>query len=665
MATKTRFKFKIDLSALNHLGLGLYTGTPAVLTEMVSNSWDADAKKVTITVDSAKDEIVIEDDGHGMNEDDVEKKFLTVSYSRRTDPKGRGMFSEGGRRVMGRKGIGKLAMFSLCRVVDITTKRVDAEAVRLRVNVERLRSEIEKGHDYLLEAGDARIPFKGKSGTRIRLLGILSTVDKGEQLLIRRLALRFAVVGRDDFKVSVNGHDVVPADRGFYDKIQFLWSFGGDRAKADLKSFKQIDKLPSGKRCVETLNGQIGKRRITGYIAAAYNPKDLKTPENNCNQISIFANGRVFQEDVLKQISNAKYFNSYLFGEIHADFLDGDKTDRAIANREALKQNDPLVRSLVAKLAKSLGHIEGQWDDWRRELGYGKSPGADPAVRQWLDELDIPAERKLAERLMLGIHNMPATRDETRDRETKKLLYQGTIAAFERLKVRKQLGELEKVPSVDSPQFMQLISSIDQLEETYFWDIVNNRLKVIDDFERNIIDKKALEKIAAKYLFNHLWLLDPSWERVAQSAEIEKTLTKYLKKEFPDEAARLDIAYRTTAGKHVIIELKRPGKTALRPSDLVEQATRYKLAAEAWFAEHSDTPFGRPVVEIFLLLEVDVFAKGGKDARDLYEKQLSAANTRVLTYQGLLKRAQMAYQDFLAKRPKKTAIEKLISKIQA
>ena len=38
------FGFNIDLNVLNHLGLSLYSSTPAVLTEIVSNAWDADAK---------------------------------------------------------------------------------------------------------------------------------------------------------------------------------------------------------------------------------------------------------------------------------------------------------------------------------------------------------------------------------------------------------------------------------------------------------------------------------------------------------------------------------------------------------------------------------------------------------------------------------------------
>ena len=72
-----KYQMSIDLNVLNHLGLKLYSNVPAVLSEVVANSWDADAKKVEIEIKS--DQIVITDDGHGMTEADVNEKYLTGS----------------------------------------------------------------------------------------------------------------------------------------------------------------------------------------------------------------------------------------------------------------------------------------------------------------------------------------------------------------------------------------------------------------------------------------------------------------------------------------------------------------------------------------------------------------------------------------------------------
>jgi len=68
---KESLRFRIELNVLNHLGIGLYSSTPAVMTEIIANSWDADATSVDITVEPEDDLIVIQDDGHGMTREDV------------------------------------------------------------------------------------------------------------------------------------------------------------------------------------------------------------------------------------------------------------------------------------------------------------------------------------------------------------------------------------------------------------------------------------------------------------------------------------------------------------------------------------------------------------------------------------------------------------------
>jgi HSP90 family molecular chaperone len=62
-----RYKMTIGLNVLNHLGINLYSNVPAVLSEVVANAWDADAHEVTIDIDKGKDQIVVKDDGIGMD----------------------------------------------------------------------------------------------------------------------------------------------------------------------------------------------------------------------------------------------------------------------------------------------------------------------------------------------------------------------------------------------------------------------------------------------------------------------------------------------------------------------------------------------------------------------------------------------------------------------
>ena len=73
------YNFNISLSVLNHLGRNLYRNIITVLGEAISNSWDADANNVYITIDRDTNYMSIRDDGNGMTSEDFQNKFLSLS----------------------------------------------------------------------------------------------------------------------------------------------------------------------------------------------------------------------------------------------------------------------------------------------------------------------------------------------------------------------------------------------------------------------------------------------------------------------------------------------------------------------------------------------------------------------------------------------------------
>src|SRR2546428_3345332 len=118
--TEHPYRMTIDLNVLNHLGINLYSSIPAVLAEAVANSYDADATKVDIIIDKNAHTIDISDDGCGMDLHDINEKYLHVGYERRKEP-GQAVTPRWKREVFGRKGIGKLSLFSIAKIVEIRT----------------------------------------------------------------------------------------------------------------------------------------------------------------------------------------------------------------------------------------------------------------------------------------------------------------------------------------------------------------------------------------------------------------------------------------------------------------------------------------------------------------------------------------------------------------
>jgi hypothetical protein len=653
MANKHHFKFLVDVNVINHLGVGLYSSTPAALTELVANAWDADAANVIITIDAAKKSIVIEDDGHGMTALDVGVKFLNVGYSRRKDS-GKGNFSNSGkRRVMGRKGIGKLSMFALADLVKVSTQAAGNEAVGFEVNVPELRKKLATQQAPELTEFTPK-PFSKGQGTRIELNNVLSGLKTTETYLRVKLARRFSIIGGEhDFKLFLGGKEVTRADRDFYQHVQFLWAFDEPTKDDVVKMSSNIveialdDSKPTVKtKCVEILPAVVAfggqNFAVTGYVASVFKPSDLGSKDDSANIFSVFANGRVFAENILTEATSAKYYQNYLVGEIHANFLDDDEVDRATASREAVKRDDPRYQALIGFVRSTLESIGDQWDEWRTALGHDAKDPGNTAVNNWLATLSDKRDSKAAKKLMASIKNAIIHPDEVKNESAKKILYRGAIIGFEKLKLKKELDRLDGITDVLSPEFASIFAAINDVEESAYSEIIKTRLEVIKKFKSIVNDASSLEKVAQEYLFKHLWLLDPSWDRVTGRAEMEKTLTAYIKKVDPDSTgARLDITYRASSGRHIVVELKKPSLTSLSFISLYEQARKYKQAVTEYYKTNEPTK-PVPPLDIYILI-----AKTPSGFSEDDKKSLAAQDSKIITYAQLINDASNAYQAYL------------------
>src|SRR5207249_1208895 len=118
--------------------------------------------------------------------------------------------------------------------------------------------------------------------------------------------------------------------------------------------------------------------------------------------------------------------------------------------------------------------------------------------------------------------------------------------------------------------------------------------------------ENALEKVIQKHLFDHLWMLDTSWERATDGVPVmeKRVLTAFdsiydgLTPE--EKESRLDIRYKVSSGKHIIIELKRAGKV-IHNTQILTQVQKYDSAISKILRDQAGTS---PVVEPFEIIVV-------------------------------------------------------------
>src|SRR5687768_10996217 len=127
-------KFTVDAHVLTLLGDELIGNPRLAVFELVKNSYDADAEKVTVTLnlDVPKPKIVVEDDGCGMSYDDLVNGWLRIgtAYKRSLKTPTREFL----RRPLGEKGVGRLAVQKLGRKLSLLTRREGESELQLEMN---------------------------------------------------------------------------------------------------------------------------------------------------------------------------------------------------------------------------------------------------------------------------------------------------------------------------------------------------------------------------------------------------------------------------------------------------------------------------------------------------------------------------------------------------
>ncbi len=126
-----------------------------------------------------------------------------------------------------------------------------------------------------------------------------------------------------------------------------------------------------------------------------------------------------------------------------------------------------------------------------------------------------------------------------------------------------------------------MFTNLDDIEATLYHQIARERVQVIRTL-RERVEESAREKAIQQHLFDHLWLLDPSWERAATSEYMESRLQKEFEEidaglSEEERAGRVDIKYRTASGKHIIVELKKADRVLSTPV-LQNQVMKYRSA---------------------------------------------------------------------------------------
>ena len=664
------YELKISRLTIDKLGVKLYDRVSAVVAELVANSYDADATEVTVKLplatllsvqDPAQPEwkVIVADNGHGLTPDEARAYYLRVGADRRK-PGGAGARSRRlNRPVMGRKGIGKLAPFGICKRIEVISSGGDKTASghltsHFLMDFDKIIGE-DSDIPVQLDKGALDGTYQPNSGTEVVLTGFLPKRVPDAKVFMRQLERRFALAATD-FNVTVRDLRR-PTEPSL--KMQKFQIDVVDATRIDLST-----------RPVTVEDGK--PLLVSGWVAMATEPYRNEEMAG----VRIYARGKIVAttRDFEQRAGFTGEFatRSYMVGEVHADWLDDDDDDDLVrTDRQSIlweSDKGSALRTWGADIVREIGRL-------------GRQPRREKVKKRFREVADL--ERRARERfsdesvikVALSIGDSIggfAAEDELTDTEYVEGLaqvilsvapHQALVTAFQDFE-RTRTGGQE--PTLE--ELVDLFGKTRVAEAASYAQIASERVRVLDQLDNIIFDTARDEAALQRIITEAPWLIQPDWTVITanQSLKTFKTsFENYLKREHDIEATlvieyekkRPDFTLVAVGGMLHFVEIKASGH-ALDDEDF-RRLFRYVDALRKFFESNPDMAAEFPR-KWRIDLVVDSVAIKDPMKQQAYDAVVFANEVFQLSWDDFRNRARRTNEAFLQARDDAAVAAKVI-----
>lgn len=558
------FKIKFDKNTIDHLGIKLYSSFPPVIAELISNSYDADAENVEIRINYIDKEVTVIDDGTGMDHDDLNQSFLVIGRNRRR-AEGTGVSKNKKRKVTGKKGLGKLAVFGIAKTIEVYSVKEGIKNA-FSINYDEMKSKNETEYNPKIIFENEKV--NEKTGTIIKIKEIKQNTIMSIEDLAYNLSRRFSFYD-DEFKVKLinenTNKEQYITKSIYFDKLEkeFEWKFPED-------FLNEINSVEEFKRLKD--------HGITGRVYTKSTPLRKKD-----SGFLLYVRNKLASENVFFDDRANDIFNSYVTGFFNIDFIDdSDEEDYISTARQSIlwEENESTIQ-LKCDLNKLISKISSLWRENRRKKKE-ELITLDESFFKGLTPTEISSIKKVKDTLLTNSTETDDIESIRRVLDNLKNLYkfESFQSYIENLKEENlTVDEVEKITS-----------DWEYIEAKELAKVAVGRIKAIEQFEKYVNGNESESKVIQPFLEKFPWILDP---RIT-TFEREKTYSKILKDNFSDEKLegsnrRIDFLCNLVNGELIIIELKRPNiKISLEE---ITQALDYKIFVQKHYKLDKVTTF--------------------------------------------------------------------------
>ena len=696
---ENRYTMRISRRTVDKLGVKLYDRASAVVAELVANAYDADAELVRVKLplatllgnqpsgnqadahaeeqgDAASVEaagapnqneeffdpeekqnvkgelaespiievIEVSDNGHGMDPTEADSNFLTVGQDRRTNSNQGALSRDKNRPVMGRKGIGKLAPFGICRRMEVLSAGGDRTAngyatSHFILDYDEIIQDTEK--PYFPQRGPKDRTHSQTSGTTIWLSKFQRKRVPNQETFLRQLARRFGAQ-QSDFNIVVENLR--------------------DSEKIRSAEVKPVH-IPVAEETRIELNGRpvpledgttLPLRGWIGMAKEGYKHEELAG-------VRIYARNKIVATTrdfgLMSGFTGENTLRSYLVGEIHAEWLDEDsgedliKTDR----QDILWESDrgQALRSWGHDLLKEIGSRtrKPRRENVRRRF-LQLARVHERATERYADRTVVESALKLAD--MIGGF---AAEDELSDEEYIDGLCEVILSVAPHRALMEAFREFKEQVDPGGSTIESLLDLFDKTrvaELASYSQIAMERVSIIERLS-DVVDAGAPEPELQNLISKGPWLIDPTWSVITVNQSLRTFARRFamfwqerhedvLEVAIGQGGKRPDFTAVEVSGALRVVELKAP-KHKLDGRDF-ERLQNYVIALRDFFKQHAAiaNSFSKGWQIDLVVDEVALTNRTQLEAFSRFEDQREVVR---LTWYEFITRAEQANSNFL------------------
>ncbi|MCY4213014.1 MAG: ATP-binding protein [Gammaproteobacteria bacterium] len=678
------YSMRISRLTVDKLGVKLYDKVSAVIAELIANAYDADAQVVTIRAPMGQFlatkaggklsdkgfDIEVVDDGIGMTPQQIQDFFLVVGAERRNDITRGDRSPKLNRKVMGRKGVGKLAPFGICRIIEVISAGGEpVKGTNSDSNTKNyLTSHITLDYEGIMALGeepDERYKpmigprdrtYSPKPGTRIVLKNFNYRKVPDLKILSRQLAQRFGIKSKNwQIRLLDNTKSNLPA--------QTVGDFDIETMPNTRLVFQQSGTVlgPNGSPAMDLRAGFEHEnifRSITGWMAYSKAPykDDLMAG------VRIYCRGKIAaQTSIFNQragFTGEHNVRSYLVGELHADWLDEDD-DLIQTDRRDILWSDELASAFEVwgqKITKLIGTLSR--DPMRkttRDLFF-ETGSVEARIHHAYPSEEQKAIRDSAIEIAESF-GRTIRRGEIDDSDMVNDLVDLSITLAPHVTLNSKMKEA--VSDFDTP--LSVLSSFLRTarlaELSSFGRIAEDRLKVINRLEILKDAEDTKEDDLQQLITDAPWLINPEWAPVTENqtfSSLRREFEKYFRNKtgqsislanFQKTGRRPDFVLSNQEGTVQIIEIKKPHHKLLNSE--MDRIVAYHQNMRAFLAEPGHDSFRTYFPDFHVTVVCDGLALAGSQLA-AFEGYRNQGELTHMDWAAFLSKSEQVHQDFLS-----------------